>query len=199
MKDWNPWTIKIFLWLVGNANTEPAVFKGIPIQVGQLLRSYRKIIKEIKYPIQQKSLDGTTVEKEIPLTTFTRHIDLLIKERRITTRAVQFGTLITIKDYDKLCNIPLNRLVQVEWDNPSAYNSSLYVTSSGKKAFNKESNLLAILSQARDLFNNNKLKEYKEYVLKYNVPKEDLDRIEHPVRLDTKQLSSIIDEIGEAF
>jgi hypothetical protein len=91
----SPWKLKIWIYLVGNANYKAGSFMGVDIERGQLIRSYRTIAKDCGYKIGYRL-------KKPSLTTVRRICEELTKEGRTHSRTVHCGTLFTIINYNDL-------------------------------------------------------------------------------------------------
>ena len=101
----SPWKLKIWIYLIGNANHADGEFMGIPIERGQLIRSYRTIAKECGYKI------GWRLKKPSH-DTVRRVCEELMKEKRTVHSTVHCGTLFTILNYNELQLNPKARTVQ---------------------------------------------------------------------------------------
>ena len=101
----SPWKLKIWIYLIGNANHTAGSFMGIDIDRGQLIRSYRTISSDCGYKIGYRL-------KKPSIDTVRRICEALAKEERITLRSVQHGTLFTILNYNDLQPMPEGRSVQ---------------------------------------------------------------------------------------
>ena len=91
----SPWKLKIWIYLIGNANHTDGYFMGIPIKRGQIIRSYRTLAKSCGYYIGYRFKKPST-------STVRRFCEELTKEQRIVQRTVHCGTLFTICNYNKL-------------------------------------------------------------------------------------------------
>jgi hypothetical protein len=91
----SPWKLKIFLYLLGNANHEPGTFMGIEINRGELIRSFRTIQNDCAYKIGYRL-------KKPSFDTVRRVCEDLTKELRIVQRSVHCGTLFKILNYNEL-------------------------------------------------------------------------------------------------
>jgi len=101
----SPWKVKIWFYLIGNANHTDGHFMGIPIKRGQLIRSYRTIAKDCGYYIGYRF-------KKPSINTVRRICEDLTKDSRIVRRTVQPGTLFSICNYNSLQPFPKQRTVQ---------------------------------------------------------------------------------------
>jgi len=101
----SPWKVKIWVYLIGNANHTDGHFMGIPIKRGQLIRSYRTIAKDCGYYIGYRF-------KKPSINTVRRICEDLTKDSRIVRRTVQPGTLFSICNYNSLQPFPKQRKVQ---------------------------------------------------------------------------------------
>ena len=92
----NPFDLRVFLWLVGNAvHTEAGVRYGdIKIGRGQILRSYRKLQQDLEY-VENRQI------KTPSLSTIKRSIERLVSSQRIVECGTELGTLFTIINYEK--------------------------------------------------------------------------------------------------
>jgi len=111
----SPWKLKIWIYLIGQANHTDGLFMGIPIKRGQLIRSYRTIAKDCGYYIGYRF-------KKPSVNTVRRICEDLMKEERLICRTVQPGTLFTICNYNKLQPFPKQRTAQrrpKSWNNTS--------------------------------------------------------------------------------
>lgn len=95
----SPWKLKIWVYLIGNANHTDGQFKGIPIKRGQLIRSYRKIAEDCGYYI------GYRYEKP-SVSTVKRICEDFTKDARTAQRTTHAGTLFTICNYNELQSFP---------------------------------------------------------------------------------------------
>jgi len=91
----SPWVLKIWIYLLGHANHKSEEWMGIKIRRGQLIRSYRTIAKDCAYKIGYRL-------KKPSVDTVRRICEEFTKAGRIEQRNVQFGTLFTILNYNKL-------------------------------------------------------------------------------------------------
>jgi len=91
----SPWKLKIWLYLLGNANHKDGEWMGIPLKRGQLIRSYRTIQKDCHYKIGYRW-------KKPSLGTISAICEELTKDRRITLRKEHGGQVITILNYNGL-------------------------------------------------------------------------------------------------
>lgn len=91
----SPWKLKIWIYLLGNANHSPGEFMGIPIKRGQLIRSYRTIQKDCGYMIGYRL-------KKPSLSTVKAICEGFTKDLRTKVRTVHCGTLFTICNYNEL-------------------------------------------------------------------------------------------------
>lgn len=85
---------RLFIYLVGKATFKDTDVGGIRLNRGQYLRSYRNLAKDLQFK------DGRAF-KEYSVCTIKRKIDELVKENRIEVKDTDYGTLFTIKNYDK--------------------------------------------------------------------------------------------------
>ena len=95
----SPLKLKIWIYLIGNANHRDEIYKGVKIKRGQLIRGYRSIRKECGYRIGYRM-------KYPSLATVHKICEDLTKELRIERRTEHCGTLFTILNYNKLQFIP---------------------------------------------------------------------------------------------
>lgn len=135
----SPWKLKIWVYLIGNANHKPGMFMGIPIERGQLIRSYRTIAKECGYKVGYRL-------KKPSLGTVKNICEELTKDLRIHRRSVQAGTLFTICNYNEL-------QVFARHDMNTQLNSDYTVTEQNKNDINdkKEKNK-ELFKKTFDLF-----------------------------------------------
>jgi len=98
----SPWKLKIWIYLIGNANHTDGEFMGVNIKRGQILRSYRTIAEDCAYKV------GYRIKKP-SIDTVRRICEDLTKELRTVQRTVHCGTLITILKYDELQSISKER------------------------------------------------------------------------------------------
>ena len=91
----SPWKLKIWIYLLGNANHSKGKFMGVEIERGQLIRSYRTIASDCGYKIGYRL-------KKPSYDTVRRCCEDLTKDKRIVQRSVQYGTLFTILNYNDL-------------------------------------------------------------------------------------------------
>jgi hypothetical protein len=101
----SPWKLKIFIYLLGHANHDDAIFMGIPLKRGELIRSYRTIAKDCGYKVGYRL-------KKPAMDTVRRICEELTKDERIVQRTVHIGTLIKILNYDELQPKSEERTVQ---------------------------------------------------------------------------------------
>lgn len=90
-----PWKLKIWFYLVGNANHTDGEWMGIKLKRGQIIRSYRRIQKDCSYKV------GYRIKKP-SLHTIHRICEELTKELRTERRKEQGGQVITILNYNEL-------------------------------------------------------------------------------------------------
>jgi len=91
----SPWKLKIWIYLIGNANHTDGKFMDVDIKRGQLLRSYNTIAEDCAYYIGYR-------KKKPSISTVRRICEDFAKELRITLRKKQHGTLITLLKYNDL-------------------------------------------------------------------------------------------------
>ena len=91
----SPWKLKIWIYLIGQANHKDATWKGVKLKRGELVRSYRTIQKDVAYKV------GYRTEKP-SLHTVARICEELTKERRTALRREHFGQVITICNYNAM-------------------------------------------------------------------------------------------------
>jgi len=91
----SPWKLKIWLYLVGNANHSDGEWMGIKLKRGQLIRSYRTIQNDCSYNVGYRT-------KKPSLHTICRICEDLTKELRIERRSEHGGQVITILNYNEL-------------------------------------------------------------------------------------------------
>lgn len=110
MESWNPWKIKIYLYLVSKANEKDSEWKGIHISRGQLFRSLRTIRDDVSYIIHYTN--DPNRQKKPPVSTVKRVIDNLKMKQLIDVKMEQHGMLITVNNYEVLFNTPFIKMVQ---------------------------------------------------------------------------------------
>ena len=174
MLNWNPWAIKIYLQLLAMAQQQDTTYKGLLVKRGQILISLRKLGERLKYPIEQDSLDGDQRFKEIPLTTLTRYLQRLEKDRLVSTQTVQFGTLITILNYEACCVLPANHLVQ---PNLRDKLDSISSTNSSGTSTNTTNKLYTLLEYYNT---SSSIPDTKRYGRELGLSREDIDRVIDP-------------------
>lgn len=128
----SPWKLKIFIYLVGNANHDTGHFMGIEILRGELIRSYRTIADECGYMIGYRL-------KKPSFDTVRRICEALTKEQRIVQRTVHCGTLFKIINYDKLQPNQESRTVQRTQEGPFK-GAAVTVHNKNDKNVNNEKN-----------------------------------------------------------
>ena len=101
----SPWKLKIWIYLLGNANHKDGNFMGVEIKRGQILRSYRTIAKDCGYKIGYRL-------KKPSIDTVRRICEELTKDLRTRSRTVHCGTLFTIINYNELQPLSKTRSVQ---------------------------------------------------------------------------------------
>ena len=101
----SPWKLKIWIYLLGNANHKDGNFMGVEIKRGQILRSYRTIAKDCGYKIGYRL-------KKPSIDTVRRICEELTKDLRTRSRTVHCGTLFTIINYNELQPFSNTRSVQ---------------------------------------------------------------------------------------
>jgi hypothetical protein len=134
----SPWKLKIWVYLIGNANHSPGMFMGEIIERGQLIRSYRTIQKDCGYKIGFRM-------KYPALDTVRRCCEEFMKEGRTEQRTIHCGTLFTICNYNDLQPFNGNGTEQREQE---LSNSDRTVTVHNKKNKNekKEKNIEILIS-----------------------------------------------------
>jgi hypothetical protein len=87
---------RLFFYLYGNAvfAKEGCEVYGIHLERGQILKSYRALQRALQY-IENNSV------KEYSVSSISRAIKDLIKERMIDTHDTELGTVFTLCNYDK--------------------------------------------------------------------------------------------------
>jgi hypothetical protein len=110
LDNWNPWSIKVYLYLVSHANEKEVVWNEISIERGQLVRSLRTIQERVSYIIQYA--DAQNREKKPSLATVKRIIDNLKMKQLIDTKMIQHGMIITVNNYNMLVNTPFVKMIQ---------------------------------------------------------------------------------------
>jgi len=91
----SPWKLKIFLYLLGNANHKNGNWKGIALKRGEVIRSYRRIAQDCGYKIGYRW-------KRPSISTVSQICEELTKELRIERRTERGAQIITILNYDDL-------------------------------------------------------------------------------------------------
>lgn len=89
----SPWKLKVWIYLIGNANHTAGKFYGILVERGQLIRSFRTIADDCAYMIGYR-------KKKPSVSTIRRICEELTKDARITLRTTHHGSLITILNYE---------------------------------------------------------------------------------------------------
>lgn len=88
-------TFRLFVYLIGNASYQDGVkYKGIILNKGQFVRSYRKLTDDLAYK------EGRGMKK-YSLSTIKKCVQKLIDDERITVEETENGTLFTILNYEK--------------------------------------------------------------------------------------------------
>lgn len=108
MHSWNPWKLKIFLYLVWSANEREAEWRGIKIKRGQTFRSLNTITDGVSYIIQYSS--DMNRSKKPSISTVKRILDDLKMKRLIDIKVERSGMLITINDYEYLSTAPITKM-----------------------------------------------------------------------------------------
>lgn len=87
---------RLFFYLYGNAvfSKNGCEVYGIHLERGQILKSYRSLQRALQY-IENNSV------KEYSVSSISRAIKELIKERMIETHDTELGTVFTLCNYDK--------------------------------------------------------------------------------------------------
>jgi len=101
----SPWKLKIWIYLLEQANHIDGNQEGLKIKRGQLLRKVQQIQKDCSYKI------GYRTEKP-SFSNVRRTLKELTKEERITQRTTHFGILFTICNYEALRAFPETRTKQ---------------------------------------------------------------------------------------
>ena len=139
---WNPWVLKIFIYFVSCANEEPSVFRNIPIQRGQLLRTIDRIAEDLKYPVEQMTIEKRQRYHALPRRTLERYLDYMVQVAQlIEKQKARFGLLITVKNYDSLSRLPLKDLALLDTNEVAFINKGKEVTLQGN----------ILLQHARDI------------------------------------------------
>jgi len=124
----SPWKLKIWIYLIGNANHADGKFMGIEIKRGQILRSLRTIKKDCGYKVGYRA-------KYPSLDTVRRVCEDLTKEQRIVQRSVHCGTVFTIINYNTLQPTISERSKQRKQE--SSYNGRTMVVQNNNNKNNK--------------------------------------------------------------
>lgn len=113
--NWNPWVLKIFVYFMNTANETPSVFRNIPIHRGQLIRSLDTIIDDLKYPVEQMTIDRRDRYHKLKRRTLERYLDYMVQVADlIEKQKTRFGLLITVKKYDELARLPFSELALLD-------------------------------------------------------------------------------------
>ena len=112
---WNPWVLKIFVYFLSSANESETMFRNIPIRRGQLLRSLNTMIEDLKYPVEQMTIDKRDRYYRIPKRTLERYLNYMTEVADLIEKQVtRVGLLISVKNYDALCKTPLTGLALLD-------------------------------------------------------------------------------------
>ena len=169
---WNPWVLKLMVYFVSCANDKPSMFRNIPIQRGQLLRSIPRIIDDLKYPVEQMSIDKRERYHEIKRRTLERYLDYMVKVANlIDKKMTQVGLLITVKDYDALCQLPLKQLALLDSEEVAYINKGKKVHISGNM----------LMEHARQLQRAYGDEKAMAFCKQQRMSPEDIERALHPV------------------
>jgi len=88
-------TFRLFIYLIGKASHQDGVkHKGIVLNKGQYVRSYRKLVDDLAYK------EGRGFKK-YSLNTIKKCVDKLIESERVNVQETELGTLFTIVNYAK--------------------------------------------------------------------------------------------------
>jgi len=86
-------TCRLFLFLIGNAShTDGLKHKGITLNRGQYVRSYRKLADDLAYK------EGRGFKK-YSISTIKRSVEKLIGSERVNVKETELGTLFTVVNY----------------------------------------------------------------------------------------------------
>ncbi|MGM0903092.1 MAG: DnaD domain-containing protein [Bacillota bacterium] len=86
-------TFRLFLYLLGQASHQDGVkVKGLEVNRGQFVRSYRKLADDLSYK------EGRGLKK-YSLSTIKKCINKLIESERVNVQETEVGTLFTIVNY----------------------------------------------------------------------------------------------------
>lgn len=105
----SPWKLKIWIYLLGQANYKENEYMGIRLKRGQLIRSYRTVQKDCAYKIGYRL-------KKPSLHTIRRIYEELTKDGRITIRKTRQGSLVTIIKYDDFQRFDLRRAQRKDYE-----------------------------------------------------------------------------------
>ena len=113
--NWNPWVLKIFIYFISCANDEASMFFGIPINRGQLIRTIDRIAEDLKYPVEQMSIDKRDRYHKIKRRTLERYLSYMEEVAQLIKKKVtRKGLLITVNNYDYLSRLPLKELALLD-------------------------------------------------------------------------------------
>lgn len=112
MNSWNPWAIKIYLYLISTANEGPREWEGITIGRGQTVRSLRAIQNDVSYIIHY-SRDPNRL-KTPSHSTVKRILDHLKMKQLIDIKMLQRGMLITVSNYEYLASTSIIKMLHAD-------------------------------------------------------------------------------------
>jgi len=107
---WNPWKLKVYMYLISCANEKETEWQGVKIKRGQTIRSLSTIQSSISYIIQYSK--DTNRSRSPSRTTVQRILEDLKVKQLIDYKAVQQGMLITINNFNHLASTPFVKVVQ---------------------------------------------------------------------------------------
>lgn len=88
-------TFRLFIYLIGKASHQDGFkYKGITLNRGQYVRSYRKLADDLSYK------EGRGYKK-YSLSTIKSCVNKLIEAERVNVNETELGTLFTVINYDK--------------------------------------------------------------------------------------------------
>jgi len=85
----SPWKLKVLIYLIANANIRHSDHLEIPIEKGQLLRSYRRIARDCSFKKGFRTILPSS-------SNIKHHCDELESEGRISRQTTKHGVLFTV-------------------------------------------------------------------------------------------------------
>jgi hypothetical protein len=180
MLSWNPWKIKIYLYLLDNANTENNVWKNIPIRRGQLIRSPKNIGNEVAYIIKYKKMMDRQ-HNQPSASTVRRILEDLEVTKLIKCEVIKNATLITICNYDTIIKMPMVELAHADLaEVKTVVDNSIYNTNN-----NYHLTSILVLNEAYEILANHGEDAFLQFCKKNKLNENDITAIRQKISVQT--------------